>query len=126
MTAETTRATAEKLAQLCRENRESEGLDTIYHADAISIEAMEGPGHSREYQGLDAIRGKHEWWDGAMEIHSANLEGPFMHGDDRFAMIFEFDATERESGKRFEMKEIGIYTVDDHGKIMREEFYYTM
>ena len=41
-------------------------------------------------------------------------------------MIFEFDTTNKQSGKRSQMKEVGIYTVNDGGKIVREEFFYTM
>ncbi|MEO0363498.1 MAG: SnoaL-like domain-containing protein, partial [Pseudomonadota bacterium] len=71
-------------------------------------------------------RGKHAWWDGAMEVHDAKVEGPFLHGDDRFGMIFEMDVTEKSSGQRSQMKELGVYTVDGEGKIVREEFFYTM
>ena len=59
-------------------------------------------------------------------MHSEKTEGPYLHGDDRFAVIFEFDATNKHSGQRTQMKEVGVYTVDDGGKIVREEFYYTM
>ncbi|MEO0361079.1 MAG: SnoaL-like domain-containing protein, partial [Pseudomonadota bacterium] len=95
------KTTAEALAACCRENRTNEGLDTLYHPDAVSIEASVGPGmDSRETKGLDGIRGKHAWWDGAMEVHDAKVEGPFLHGDDRFGMIFEMDVTEKSSGQR--------------------------
>jgi hypothetical protein len=47
-----------------------------------------------------------------------------MHGEDRFALVFGFDATNRENGARIEMQEVGLYTVDRAGKIVREEFFY--
>ena len=122
-----TREVAEQLATLCRENRTDEGLNTLYHADCVSVEAGPAPGaDSAETHGLDGIRGKHEWWENAMEVHSATVEGPFMHGEDRFGLIFEMDTTERESGQRMAMKELGVYTVNADGKIVREEFFYTM
>ena len=125
--SETLMKTAEALTACCRENRTSEGLDTLYHSDCVSVEAAAAPGmESRETHGLAGIRGKHEWWDGAMEVHSASVAGPYPHGDDRFGLIFEMDATEKASGRRSRMKEIGVYTVDGDGKIVREEFFYTM
>jgi ketosteroid isomerase-like protein len=127
MTAQTLKTTAEKLVAHCRANTTEEGLDELYDPGAVSVEAAPGPGQdSRETVGVEGIRGKHQWWDKAMEVHSASAEGPFLHGDDRFAVIFEFDASERESGKRVQMREVAIYTVNAAGKITREEFYYNM
>ena len=46
-----------------------------------------------------------------------------MAGEDRFALIFDMDVTNRETGQRMQMREVGLYTVAD-GKIVREEFFY--
>ena len=117
---------AEALCAHCRNGTEADGLSTLYAPDAVSVEAMPMQGQdSAETHGLEGIRGKHAWWDGAMEVHEAKVDGPFLHGADRFAVIFEIDVTERESGNRMQMKEVGIYTVAG-GKIAREEFFYTM
>ena len=122
----TLREIADTLVAHCEQNTTDEGLNTLYAADAISVEAAAAPGmDSREAVGLDAIKGKHAWWNGAMEMHSHSVDGPYLHGDDRFAVIFEMDVTERESGHRMQSKEVGVYTVAD-GKIIREEFFYTM
>jgi hypothetical protein len=127
MLAETMMATAEKLVLYCREDRTLEGLDTIYDPEAVSVEAMAGPGmDSRETVGVPAIKGKHEWWASTMEVHSSSTDGPYLHGDDRFAVIFAFDATERTTGRRMQMREVGIYTTNKAGKIIREEFFYTL
>lgn len=126
MTAETTKATADKLVAHCKAGTTKQGLDELYDAGAISVEAMAMPGTSSpETAGVAGIRGKHEWWESAMEVHSSSVEGPFVHGADRFAVIFAFDATDKASGKRSQMREVGIYTVNDAGKIVREEFYYS-
>lgn len=126
MSAEETRAIADTLLTLCNENREREGLDTLYAPDAVSVEAMPMPGSdSAEVVGVDGIKGKHDWWYASFEVHEAGVEGPFMHGDDRFAMIFSMDVTEKASGERSQMREVGVYTVAG-GKIVREEFFYTM
>ena len=125
MSSESTKSIAEKLVALCRANDAMTALDTLYHPDAVSVEAMTMPGTpGPEIRGIPGIKGKHDWWNAAMEMHSASADGPFLHGSDRFAVIFEMDCTARETGVRTQMKEVAIYTVSD-GKIVREEFYYT-
>ena len=96
MSLEATKATAEKLLAHCRAHTEAEGLDELYAPDAVSVEAVAMAGtDSPESRGVEAIKGKHDWWDSAMEVHSEQkIEGPYLHGDDRFAVIFGFDATE--------------------------------
>jgi len=96
----------------------------LYDENAISVEATIMPGEeSAETIGLDAIRAKHEWWNNTFEVNSADAQGPFLHGEDRFGVIFSFDATNKETGDRESMTELGIYTVEN-GKIIREEFFY--
>ena len=56
-------------------------------------------------------------------MHKAEVVGPFPH-DDCFAVRFTYDITQKASGKRLTMDEIGLFTVVD-GKIAREEFFYT-
>lgn len=115
---------ASELVAGCREGRTTENLGRLYADTAVSVEPMPMPGSdSRETRGLEGIRGKHAWWDGAMEVHAQEVDGPFLHGDDRFAVIFAVDATDRSSGQRMKMREVGVYHVAD-GRIVREEFYY--
>ena len=57
-------------------------------------------------------------------MHSAAIRGPWPHGD-RFVVGYQFDVTNRPSGTRMQMDEVGLYTVLD-GKIVREEFFYDM
>ncbi len=99
-------------------------LDQHYADDIVSVEAFDMPEGGREVRGKEALRGKWAWWEGAHEIHGASAEGPFLHGPDRFGVIFGMDVTNRESGERTQMRELGIYSVRD-GKIVREEFFYT-
>ena len=72
--------------------------------------------------GLAAIRAKGEWWRSNHEIHSAYVAGPWPHGD-KFIVGFQFDITNKPSGRRFTMEEMGLYTVEN-GKIVREEYFY--
>lgn len=114
---------ANELVAGCRESRAKENLDKIYAPDAVSVEAVD-MGQGRETKGLDGIKAKHDWWEGAMEMLEAEVKGPMPHGDDRFAVIFRSKVKERASGTVFDMEEVGVYTVKD-GKIVREEFFYT-
>ncbi|GGH29906.1 Ketosteroid isomerase-related protein [Cribrihabitans marinus] len=113
---------AEELVAGCRENRARANLDKLYAPDAVSVEASD-QGMPRETRGLDGIKGKHDWWENAMEVSGGDVSDPMLHGEDRFAVIFEVKGREKESGKDFEMKEVAVYHVAD-GKIVREEFFY--
>lgn len=120
---------ANRLVELCRKGQFIEAIQETYSKDVVSVEAFAGPGQpSRAGHGLDHVLAKGKWWTENHTVHSSKVEGPFMHGDDRFAVYFEFDVTakfEPMSGKRFMMKEVGIYTVQG-GKVVHEDFYYTM
>jgi len=115
---------AKKLVEGCKTGQEDANLDALYHPDAASVEAADFSGAGRETKGVDGIRGKHAWWNASFEVHSSEAHGPFLHGEDRFAVIFEVDSTEKASGQRMPMKEVAIYHVAD-GKIVREEFFGT-
>ena len=114
---------ANKLVDLCRQGKNAECLSTMYSDDAVSVEAMAMPGTPQESKGLAAIKAKSAWWVDNHEIHKAETMGPYPH-DDRFAVRFVYDITNKPSGKRMIMDEIGLFTVEG-GKITREEFFYT-
>ena len=118
--------TANALVEHCNKGTEAEALDTIYSRDCVSVEALDMPGGpmGREAQGLDAIRAKHDWWYANNEVHSSSAEGPFLFAPDTFAVIFDMDVTDKNSGQRVQMKEVGQYTVNGDGKIVREAFMY--
>ena len=99
------------------------GQDVAVPVDAVSVEAQDFMDMGRETHGRDAIRGKHEWWEGAHEVSGASVSDPMPHGEDRFAVIFEVQGTVKETGEAFDMREVGVYHVAD-GKIVREEFFY--
>jgi hypothetical protein len=93
----------------------------------VSVEAGAPPGGSARSEGIAAIKGKGEWWAANHEVHKAEAEGPYPHGD-RFIVHFKYDVTAKAgpmAGKRFVMDETALYTVKD-GKIAHEEFFYSM
>jgi hypothetical protein len=116
-----------KYVELCRQQKNLEALDTLFRPDAVSVEAMGNETMPAVMKGVEAIRGKNEWWVNNHEIHGGGVKGPFPNGD-RFAVIFDFDVTPKSGpmkGKRMKMEEVGLFTVEG-GKIVREEFYYSM
>lgn len=114
----------EKLVALCREGKNLECVNTYYADNVMSVEAAAPPnGGGRVTEGLEAVRGKNEWWMENHQVHSSSVHGPFPHGDDKFAVRFDFDITNKPSGQRMTMEEIAVFTVAD-GKIVREEFFY--
>lgn len=116
--------TAQTLVQYGRDDKEAQGLNELYASNAVSIEAADMGGGNVVTEGLDNIHGKHEWWGNAMEVHSKKIEGPYLHGDNQFSVIYELDATQKENNERMAMKEVGVYTVEN-GKIVKEQFFYS-
>jgi len=113
---------AKKYVALVKENRHQEILSELFAKDATSVEAMAPPGVERTAKGLEAIAAKSKWWGDNHEVHKAEVFGPYPN-DDRFAVRFLYDITNKPSGKRMTMDEVGLFTVAN-GKIVREEFFY--
>src|SRR5580765_4712684 len=115
-----TEQVAKKVVELVGKQAWHEALDTLYDKNIVSVEARASDGESPEKRGLDEIRGKTDWWVNAMQINSFSVSGPFV-AHDRFVVQYDLDVTEKDSKKRMQMSEVGVYTVKD-GKIVREEF----
>ena len=115
-----TEEVAEKVVELVRQQAWYKALDTLYDKDIVSVEASASEGESAEKRGIDQVRGKIDWWLNAMEVHSFTAKGPFV-AHDRFVVQYDADVTEKNSKKRFQLSEVGVYTVKN-GKIVREEF----
>jgi hypothetical protein len=111
---------AEKVVELVRQQAWYKALDTLYDKDIVSVEASASEGESVEKRGIDQVRGKIDWWLNAMEVHSFTAKGPFV-AHDRFVVQYDADVTEKNSKKRFQLSEVGVYTVKN-GKIVRDEF----
>ena len=115
-----TEEVAKKVVELTRKQAWKEAIDTLYDKDIVSVEARTMDGSSPESRGIEAVRGKTDWWENNMQVHSAKVSGPFV-AHDRFVVQYDIDATDKNSQKRMQMSEVGVYTVKD-GKIVREEF----
>ena len=123
----TTYEIGKKLVELCSQGKNLEAISTLYSPSIISLEAHSGPDMPARYEGIQAVKGKNEWWVNNHTIHSAKAEGPWPHGD-KFIVRFTYDITPKagpHTGKRMTIDEAGLYTVKD-GKIVQEEFFYHM
>jgi hypothetical protein len=77
-------------------------------------------------EGIEAIKGKNEWWFANHEVNAMEVTGPFAgHRDDQFAVKFDIDVKQKATGQRIQMSEVALYTVKD-GKVAQEEFLYLM
>jgi hypothetical protein len=115
-----TKEVAEKVVDLVRKQAWHEAVNTLYDNEIVSVEARTQDGSSPETSGIKGVRGKVDWWLENMEVHSFKANGPFV-AHDRFVVQYDADVTDKNSKKRFQLSEVGVYTVKN-GKIVREEF----
>ena len=120
----TTQEVANRLVKLCSEGKFDQAGEELYSPDIVSMEAGAPPGQSRESKGIAAVKAKGDWWVANHEVHSVRVEGPLVAGS-HFAVTFKLDVTFKPESKRFRMEEVAVYKVAD-GKIVYEEFFYTM
>ena len=113
---------ANELVALCRAGRNLDAIAKLYSPKIVSIEPIGSETMPAEMTGIEAIRGKNEWWFANNEVHSSKVRGPFL-GDQQFVVQYEWDTTFKPTGERSVMTELALYTVKD-GKIVHEQFYY--
>jgi hypothetical protein len=114
-----TQEIANDLVTLCKAGKFAEAGEKYWAKNVVSIEP--GEGDMARMEGLDAVRGKGEWWEANNEIHGVDVEGPYVNGD-QFVVHYTMDVTPK-GGARHTMDETGLYTVRD-GKIAEERFFY--
>jgi ketosteroid isomerase-like protein len=117
-----TAAVAEELVSLCRAGRNLDAIAKLYSPKIVSIEPVGSETMPAETSGIDAVRQKNERWYEAYEVNAADVQGPFIGGQ-QFAVQHDFDTTSKATGERMRMTEMALYTVKD-GKIVREQFFY--
>ncbi|MEM9694618.1 MAG: nuclear transport factor 2 family protein [Myxococcota bacterium] len=113
----------DRFVAMIRDHQFMPAIQELYADDVVSVEAMSMGGRSPETRGKPAVVAKSEWWDANHELHSMEVEGPFPHGGDRFAVIYRIDVTSKVNGGRSQMAEVAVYTVADK-QITREEYFY--
>ena len=113
---------AEDVVRLNNEGDHKEVYAKYYTSESVSVEPMDGP--MKVSTGLAAITAKMQWWEENNEVHGTKASGPLV-ADNHFAVTFWMDTTYKTTGVRTQMTELAVYQVKD-GKIIREEFFYTM
>jgi hypothetical protein len=122
----TAKKVGDRLVELVRKGKNMEAIEELYSKTIESVEAVAPPqGGDRVSKGIDAVRAKNQWWAENHEVHAAEARGPFPHGEDRFCVNYSFDVTFKPANQRMKMEEVALYTVAD-GKIVKEEFFYSM
>jgi hypothetical protein len=58
----TTASVAQELVALCRAGRNLDAVNKLYSPKIVSIEPMGSESMPAEMTGLDAVRGKNQWW----------------------------------------------------------------
>lgn len=119
-----TAAVAQELVTLCRAGRNMDAINKFYSPKIVSIESAGDETMPAEMSGIDAIRQKNEWWLTNHDVHSSEVNGPFV-GDAQFAVQYAYDVTFKPTGRRMSMTEMALYTVKD-GKIVHEHFFYNV
>ncbi len=116
-----------KLMELCGQGQYREAIEQLYADDAKHVEACGmGPDMPQVTQGKDALLQMSDWWIENHEVHGGDLKGPYPHSSGRFAVWMSIDVTPKVgpmAGKRHEMHEVCLYTVNDR-KISQVEFFW--
>lgn len=115
-----TEEVARRLVELCDNGEYEKATQELYGQDIVSVETHAMGGMPAEMSGFEAVCAKSKWWVENHEVHSSKATGPFV-ARDTFVVRFDIDVTDKNSGKRFQGSEVGIYQVKD-GKVVREEF----
>lgn len=113
---------ANDLVALCKAGKFAESGEKYWAADVLSVEAGAPGGGDPESRGIEAARGKGEWWANNHDVHRVEVEGPYVNGD-QFVVHFTMDVTPKASGQRMTMDEMAVYTIKN-GKIAEERFFY--
>ena len=109
------------LVALCKAGKFAESGEKYWADGVVSVEAGAPAGGDPASRGIEAVRGKGEWWAANHEVHGVEVEGPYVNGD-QFVVRFKMDMTPK-GGERMSMDETALYTIKD-GKIAEERFFY--
>ena len=113
---------ANRLVELCRQEKHPQAQEELYHNDIISIEDVKSG--QEPIVGMAAIRVKTKAWDeNVVEIHKAFVSDPIVTGN-YFVVSMENDITFKDID-RVQICELCVYEVNN-GKIVREQFFYDM
>ena len=108
---------ARQFVELCNQGKNLDVMRTMYAPDIVSVES-----DGKETAGQEAVIKKSERWAGDITVHGETVRGPYLSGQNQFAVTFAFDVTRKSTGKRATQEEVAVYTVVND-KITREQFF---
>ena len=114
-----TKIIADAFTALCAQRKFNEAGQLYWSDDIVSCEAM--PGDMAEIKGRAAVEAKGVLWHAGHDIHSVNVEGPYVHGH-QFLVRFTMEVTPK-GAERMTIDEMGLYSVME-GKIVEERFFF--
>jgi ketosteroid isomerase-like protein len=117
-----TQDVARTFTEMCAKSEFDQAGKKFWSDDIVSREPMTGD--MAVLKGRKAVVGKGEWWYANHTVHSVQVEGPYVHGD-QFVGRFKMQVTPKlgeMSGQRLNLDEVGLYTVKN-GKIVEERFF---
>lgn len=92
----------------------------LYSPGIVSIE--EGfDDEISEVKGMEGLGKKGRALSRYFEVHNIKASNPVV-ADNWFSLKFEIDTTDKRSGRRSTLSEIGVYKVED-GKIVKEHYF---
>ena len=110
---------ARKFVEMCNAGKNFDVMETMYSPEIVSVE-----GDGKETKGQGPVIKKSRDWVSNKEFHGEKCVGPYFKGPNQFAVHFTLDITPKATGKRIQLTEVGVYTVNKEDKITREVFYY--
>ncbi len=111
---------ADKLVSHCRQGDFQGAGEALWADDVVSIEPMTG--EMARLTGKANVAAKGEWFVNANTIHNVEIHDPVFFYGDQFIVRFTMDLTDKATGARRILDELGLYEVQD-GKIVSETFY---
>jgi hypothetical protein len=108
---------ATRFVELCNQGKNLQVLETMYAPGVVSVER-----DGEETVGQTPDIEKSRAWKSNNEVHSEKVRGPYFSGPSQFAVHFTIDVTQKTTGKRVTLEEVGVFTVVDD-RITREQFF---
>lgn len=117
----TTKEIANRLVDMCRNEKVEEAKEELFSPEIISIE----PGGGflpKEVKGMDAIKKKAELFMSKVEkFYGVNISDPIIAGD-YFSIAWDTDIQMKGEARKAD-SELCVYKTKD-GKIISEQFFY--
>nr|WP_245925670.1 SnoaL-like domain-containing protein [Algibacter marinivivus] len=108
---------------MCREGKNLECIQELY-GEHVTSKEMPGVPYSEVVTGKQHVWEKSkQWLDNVVEFHGGEISDPVV-ADNHFTSKMSFDVTFKDRGRQ-QMEEVCVFEVND-GKIVNEQFFYTM